>query len=86
MQRPVAILLGNDISVDGYDNSCWTALHFATNAGNVDAISRILPRIADRDHRDKDGCSLLDLAICNKNEELRQLLNDGSLYKAPWTK
>lgn len=53
--RTVAALLENDVSVDGYDNSGWAALHFATNAENVDAVSRILPRIADRDHRYKDG-------------------------------
>jgi hypothetical protein len=84
--RTVSILLENGVSIDGYDDSGWTALHSATGAQNVDAVSRILPRIADRNHRDKDGWSALDLAIWSRNEELRQLLDDGSPYTALWTK
>jgi len=79
--RTVSILLENAVSVDGYNDSGWTALHSATSAQNVDAVSRILPRIADRNHRDKDGWSALDLAIWSRNEELRQLLDDGSLIQ-----
>lgn len=85
-RRTVSILLDHDVEVNGTDTSGWTALHSATSAGNFDAVTRLLPRIADQRLRDHMGWSALDFAVWLRNEELRRLLDDGAPYAPPWSK
>lgn len=78
------VLLDHNVPVDGVDESGWTALHSATSVGNVDAVKRILPRIRDVRHKDKDGWTALDIADWKDNDAIRQLLDDGTPYVPAW--
>jgi ankyrin repeat protein len=51
---------GLDVNLEGFDGR--TPIHFAVAAGNIEAVSTLLPEGAQCESHDGDGCTPLQIA------------------------
>lgn len=66
--------LGADVNVAEATHKGWTALHFAAQNNDLEAVELLLKHDAKVDIADKDGCTALHWTAINDGHETAQLL------------
>lgn len=76
-------ILSFGLDINGVDSNGWSPLHWAASSGygSARSIKTLLKAGSNKDLKDKQGRTALDLAtLCGKNEEANILKTDGSAY------
>ena len=67
-------LIGNGCSIEPKDSAGWTPLHWASKAGNIATVARLLDAGANQSELDCSNMTPLDVAVFSGNLHLRGIL------------